>query len=79
MDLITVVAICYLVISFTVVLLEIIKAIRCDLKRGDDFEIIDMIFVIGILALSWWVVWKVICENKVFSKLMSFTLIKGKK
>lgn len=53
MDLITVVAICYLVISFTVVLVETIKAIRWDLRRGKDFEVIDMLFVILILAFSW--------------------------
>lgn len=79
MDLITVVAICYFTISFIIVLTATISALHQDIKNGIDFTIIDFIIVIFVLLFSWWIVWYHLSEMKILSRIMGFTLIKGKK
>ena len=79
MDLITVVAICYFTISFIIVLTATISALHQDIKKGIDFTILDFIIVIFVLLFSWWMVWYHLSEMKILSRIMGFTLIKGKK
>ena len=79
MDLITVVAICYFTISFIIVLTATISALHQDIKKGIDFTIIDFIIVIFVLLFSWCIVWYHLSEMKILSRIMGFTLIKGKK
>ncbi len=79
MDWITVVAICYFTISFIIVLTATISALYQDIKSGIDFTIIDFIIVIFVLLFSWWIVWYHLSEMKILSRIMGFTLIKGKK
>ncbi len=79
MDWITVVAICYFTISFIIVLTATISALYQDIKSGIDFTIIDFIIVIFVLLFSWWIVWFHLSEMKILSRIMGFTLIKGKK
>ena len=79
MELITVVAICYFTISFIIVLTATISALHQDIKNGIDFTIIDFIIVIFVLLFSWCIVWYHLSEMKILSRIMGFTLIKGKK
>ena len=79
MELITVVAICYFTISFIIVLTATISALHQDIKKGIDFTIIDFIIVIFVLLFSWCIVWYHLSEMKILSRIMGFTLIKGKK
>ena len=68
----------YLAISFLVMLFVTVNLIYKDIKSGEDFTVTDALMVIFILIISWFTVWFYIKEMKIFSKLMSFTLIKGK-
>ena len=78
-DWITTVAICYLIISFVIVLSASISALHKDIKSGIDFTILDFIIVIFVLLFSWWMVWYHLSEMKILSRIMGFTLIKGKR
>ena len=78
MDVLFTVCISYLVISFLSMLFVTVNLVYKDNKSGEDFTVTDALMVIFVLIFSWWIVWFHIREMKIFSKLMSFTLIKGK-
>ena len=78
MDVLFTVCISYLVISFLSMLFVTVNLVYKDIKSGEDFTVTDALMVIFVLIFSWWIVWFHIREMKIFSKLMSFTLIKGK-
>ena len=79
MELLFTLIVSYLVISFSIMLFVTINLIYKDIKDGDDFKLSDFLMLIFILLFSWYVVWWYLSETKIFSKLMSFTLIKGNK
>ena len=78
MEVLVNVFISYLIISFLITLLVTVDLVYKDIKSGEDFTVTDALMVIFVLIFSWWIVWFHIREMKIFSKLMSFTLIKGK-